>query len=287
MDAPRQLSEKAKGKRRAIEPDEDVEAQGGGSSSREDPGLRTVTIRFTEGVEDLTLVISDTDTVREVKKKIRLQRTGLENRRLRLIHSGRLLTDGTYLYGWLKSLEEHQRRAQVESEDTSTWLHCSIGMEGDEEDTKEPKAQMTPLRGFDRLMNAGFTEEDIATIRRQFRISRGLEHNGGSLDDDEDEHARALEEQWIDNLDGGALDPSLDATPDGLYTTLLEGVMTGFFFGFTPFFFMRQARAPAFFSDEFEQIEHQSSVLFSKRMQMALVIGLFVNIMIGILKYAY
>lgn len=73
----------------------------------------------------------------------------MHNRRLRLIHSGRLLTDGTFIYGWLKSLEEHQRRAHgttLESggdgdQGTSTWLHCSIGMEmqeDEEEDTSQP-----------------------------------------------------------------------------------------------------------------------------------------------------
>ncbi|KAG8965546.1 hypothetical protein FRC00_000022 [Tulasnella sp. 408] len=332
----RPLSEKAKGKQRAIEvDDEDTPGPSSSSSHRpHSPATRVVTIRFTEGVKDLNLDISERETVRDIKSKIRLMRPSLEKRRLRLIHSGRLLTDGTFLYGWIASLEEHQRRANVDtgtsrqSTDSSPaadslgghqrpepiWLHCSIGpeiQEEQEEDAAQPDPQIAPLRGFDRLISAGFTEEDIATIRRQFRSSRGLDQDAGPLEEeDQDEHARALEEQWIDSLDGagGTVDPSLDGSeciqspvlnngceftppfkgPDGLYTTLLQGVATGFFFGLIPFYFFRSRRRPAaFFSDAYEQLPPQGSVIYGKRMQMALVIGFFVNLGLGILRYLY
>lgn len=64
---PRQLSDKAKGKQRAVEPDE------AGRTSNEGPAvpeLRSLTVRFTEGVEDLVLSVSPKDTVRELKKKV-------------------------------------------------------------------------------------------------------------------------------------------------------------------------------------------------------------------------
>jgi hypothetical protein len=57
----------------------------------------------------------------------------LKDRRLRLIHSGRLLTDGTLLHEWLKTLEERQERATSRSQEVLkedhlvTWLHCSVG----------------------------------------------------------------------------------------------------------------------------------------------------------------
>ena len=86
----------------------------------------------------------------------------MSNRRLRLIHSGRLLADDTLLYSWLKALEDRQKRV-LEYEDASgaseksplsptdgptpnqnvvknspVWLHCSVGAElpsgGAEED---------------------------------------------------------------------------------------------------------------------------------------------------------
>ena len=81
--------------------------------------------------------------------QIRQARTDLRDRRLRLIHSGRLLTDGTFLYAWLLSLEERQRRATADSSigsDTanSTWIHCSVGpkLASGEEETDDGNTQV-------------------------------------------------------------------------------------------------------------------------------------------------
>jgi len=70
----------------------------------------------------------------------------LRDHRLRLIHSGRLLTDGTLLYEWLKTLEERQERASTHSQEVTkedhlvTWLHCSVGpkIEPGESDEEKP-----------------------------------------------------------------------------------------------------------------------------------------------------
>lgn len=56
------LSEKAKGKQRAIDSERDSEP------SQTDS--RILTIRFTEGLSDLVLYISSTDSVRDVKAKV-------------------------------------------------------------------------------------------------------------------------------------------------------------------------------------------------------------------------
>lgn len=55
------LSEKAKGKQRAVDPEPN-----GSLDSRD------LTIRFTEGLPDLALNVTDTDTVRLVKAKVSL-----------------------------------------------------------------------------------------------------------------------------------------------------------------------------------------------------------------------
>lgn len=59
------LSEKAKGKQRAVGPSE-VEQ---GSSST-DPVSRNLTIRFTEGGSDLIVHVGERDTVKDVKQKV-------------------------------------------------------------------------------------------------------------------------------------------------------------------------------------------------------------------------
>ncbi len=54
------LSEKAKGKQRAVE-----------SEAATTPPPKDLTIRFTEGIPDLTLQVAEKDTVKDVKAKVR------------------------------------------------------------------------------------------------------------------------------------------------------------------------------------------------------------------------
>ncbi|KAF9207579.1 hypothetical protein BGZ49_000110 [Haplosporangium sp. Z 27] len=90
------------------------------------------------------------------------------------------------------------------------------GDDGDVEDENDDEAQseeelsptMTPQpTGFDRLREAGFSEDEIRAIRRQFHARRETQassvgENGIAveLDQDEDTRARArrIEEEWID-----------------------------------------------------------------------------------------
>jgi hypothetical protein len=159
------LSEKAKGKQRADPIPEDVPEHGSLTQ-------RELMVRFTEGVQDLVLRLTEHDSVHDVKIKvrpahptrvirtpfelpapqIREERPQLQRRRLRLIHAGRLLTDNTQLASWLSTLEERQQRAATKDKDDAdssiaptapgpssvSWLlHCSVGpplSEGEEDD---------------------------------------------------------------------------------------------------------------------------------------------------------
>ncbi|KAG0343338.1 Ubiquitin-conjugating enzyme E2 2 [Podila humilis] len=83
--------------------------------------------------------------------------------------------------------------------------------ETDEEEESLRDGELSPIlvpqaSGFDRLREAGFSEDEIRSIRRQFHASRGtitVGENGieaGLEDQDEDASARArrIEEEWID-----------------------------------------------------------------------------------------
>ncbi|KZT62156.1 hypothetical protein CALCODRAFT_426737 [Calocera cornea HHB12733] len=309
------MSEKARGKQRAAPVDEPEEA----------PRNRPITVRFTEGVPDLTLRIQERDAIRDVKRQIREYRPQLQNRRLRLIYSGRLLTDGIILYDWLATLEERQRRAAPQAftselrevlgdgasgadakskgktktkdvkDEEMAWLHCSIGaeIEEDEEEENVQTTQITPLRGFDRLANAGFTPEDIANVREQFYASRpGARPSEEPEGDDAEEHARALEEQWIDDMDNpmAVADPLLDGPEgEGMYMTTLQGLLTGFFFPIMPFYFMRQPPPPTMFTER--ELEPDTplpdlipTAVFSRRMQVAIILGLVANVSYAFLR---
>jgi len=76
-----------------------------------------------------------------------------------------------------------------------------------------------------------------------------------------DEHARALEEQWIDSIDttgSAALSQSSSSTS----SSVLQGLLLGFFFPVMPFFFFREPRAAVFW-DNGREAERFSSVVFS------------------------
>jgi len=273
------LSDKAKGKQRAI--DDEVDS-------------RNLTIRFTEGVPDLVLYLTSVDTVRQVKDKIVAARPQLKDRKLRLIHAGRLLTDGTLLHPWLTTLEERQLRANAspstdgspQQPHTITWLHCSVGLKIESEAEAEDKpqvAQLRPLRGFDRLAAAGFSEEDIYNFRRQFHNQSSSNYLDVEFETDEDydEHAQALEEQWIDSIDSVGNAPLVQTSAQSM---ILRGIVIGFFFPILPLFFLRDVK-PAAFWDDGNEVQPTENVIFPRKTQLGIVIGFMVNILFGTWRY--
>lgn len=83
------LSEKAKGKQRAIDPFLDVSATHSSPAAAAPPPEETsreLVVRFTEGVHDLTITVDKRDSVRDVKKHVR-------DLPLKLV-SGRSYSDG-------------------------------------------------------------------------------------------------------------------------------------------------------------------------------------------------
>jgi hypothetical protein len=135
------LSEKAQGKQRAVDPPVVR------PSSEPTPlPSRDLVIRFTDGTPDLTVVVTQHDTLRDVKNLIRTLRPQLKDKRLRFIHSGRLLADTTLLNSWLVELDEKQRQTSDEDDSTpisaTTWMHCSVGREIDDGDDEEGKEQV-------------------------------------------------------------------------------------------------------------------------------------------------
>ncbi|KAJ3569600.1 hypothetical protein NP233_g4945 [Leucocoprinus birnbaumii] len=287
------IVEKAKGKQRAIDPL--VTTNGASSSSQ--PAIpedteqlsRDLVVRFTDGVPDLTVKVEKQDLVKDVKRKIRDGRADLKDRRLRLIQSGRLLTDGTNIYALLVQLEERQQRVNMESETpgkaATTWIHCSVGPRMEKadmaEDEKEPEVQLRPVRGFDRLAVAGFSEADIANFRRQFHNQSSSNYLDMDFETEEeyDEHFRTLEEQWIDSMDGAG-SAILSQSSSTNSSAMLQGTMVGFFFPILPFFFMKNQK-PAVFWEDGTESDPTSNVVFSRRMQMGLVIGFLANVLFG------
>ncbi|GAA5903852.1 Dsc3p [Sporobolomyces salmoneus] len=280
-------------------------------------------VRFTDGTtEDIVdMYVTERETVRDVKKRLRMIRpNSLQDeeqrpRRLRLIQLGRMLVDGVFLVPYTLQLASNRKKLEqatneregivekvgsfvkdavgrdgaedeesrlekgelfdrkgkgkekesngTEQAEEQIWLHCSIGdVIEDEEVTNELPSvdqQTTPLEGFDRLREAGFSDEEIENMRAEFRERRGVQ-----ADEDDAEHQRALEEQWLSGMTG--TEEALgDMTGTGHYVALLKGVCVGFFMPFLPLFFFR-------------------TQIFSRRMQMAIVLGILINLAYGLLR---
>lgn len=225
-------------------------------------------VRFDGQTEDLVdLLVAPHEHVRDVLARIRINRPALVGRRLRLIHLGRILTDGIRLVSWMQTIRARAEpsttavapatassgkgKGPEQPRDGAIWLQCSIG-EALEDGEEAQAPQLEPLRGFDRLREAGIPESEIEDMRRAFH------ERTGDVAGDDDEHARALEDAWVD---GSTEDPS----SSGAYTTLLKGAVLGFAVPIVPFFFFRTA-------------------LFSRRFQMAIILGAVMNLAFGALR---
>ncbi|KAI5449526.1 hypothetical protein NCC49_004590 [Naganishia albida] len=243
---------------------------------------RCVTIRFTgDQGGDLDVWVEEGESVGSVKEKIRVLRPTLQHNSLRFIHSGRLLTDGILLLPWLRALENRlQSRQDAEDigiagvvrglagdgEDGTTsgkgqgkgreekvWLHCVVGAKAEDRATDaEATDEQDPVpnrRGFDSLLDAGFTPTEIAAMRREFYLSRGQEVpddfiGTGATGDEYEEHVRALEEQWIE---GDLNNETAETVNEGLYSSIFHGILIGFLFPLLPWFFFREIPSPNFF----------------------------------------
>ncbi|PFH46723.1 hypothetical protein AMATHDRAFT_77548 [Amanita thiersii Skay4041] len=284
------LSEKAKGKQRAVDPISTPSQQP--VEQPQEELTKGIIIRFTDGaLPDLLVTINRKDSARDMKKKIRQSRQELKDRRLRLIHSGQLLTDATHLFTHFASVKERQQKVDSDEPSstlpTTAWMHCSVGPplepgEEENDDGRTQAGQIKPQRGFDRLASMGFSEADIANFRRQFHSRSLMNYLDLDFETEEeyDEYARSLEEQWIDSLDNS----STASLSQSSSSSVLQGIVVGFFFPILPFFFMRNQSSPVFWEDGSAQ-DPTPNVILSESMQMGLVVGFLVNLLFGLWRF--
>lgn len=149
-------------------------------------------------------------------------------------------------------------------------LQCSVGPPDAESVTPDPPTPSStpPARGFDRLQQtAGLAAADVERMRAEFRASMGLNAHSGDLvrAQDEEEHARALEEQWIDSSGSDAR-----RAPDAPRIALdaVYGLMLGFFCPLVPLLFLTDAsvmRRPRPRTDSLEHTVTQLTHLVDNR----------------------
>lgn len=115
----------------------------------------------------------------------------------------------------------------------TAFLQCSIGPSTDEvQPAQEASIPNTTneARGFDRLRyTAGMSAIDVQTMREQFHLQSGLSaaYTGDLIrQEDEQEYAYRLEEQWIDNMGTAPIRSNAPSIP----MSILQGLLIGFFF---------------------------------------------------------
>jgi DUF2407 C-terminal domain/DUF2407 ubiquitin-like domain len=238
-------------------------------SPTEDP--LHLTIRFASSLPDLQITIPSpfTTTIASVKRQIRALRpedTG--NKRLRLIYSGRQLSDNGILSSSVRlpprsptlsaSNSNSKGKGKASEPIASVYIHCSIGgsisaidlekeidiekavsdkLAAPSSTTTRPPTSTTTTtgpRGFDRLLSAGFTPQEIANLRAQLLQQLSLSHTPDNMPSGS--ALLALEDQWMDE----SASPNQNAGGDGNswgdiveggqgYEDMFLGTVMGFF----------------------------------------------------------
>ncbi|KAI5456534.1 DUF2407 C-terminal domain-containing protein [Mariannaea sp. PMI_226] len=227
-----------------------------------------LTIRFSTSQPDLDLDIPSPQSTTVLSLK-HLLRSRLNSRsRLRLIYQGRLLPDASALSTFLRappaphhslhpstssSQNDPNRKGKaVEGPPVSrVYVNCSIGDElssqelAEEEaaahkppddaqkDSSKPATTVRPRpRGFDRLLQSGFTASEVATLRTQFTSIHTSMYTPDTMPSPDT--LRNMEDAWIDNNAGGVPSDSTPLEDEGSMASVLDilfrAMMVGFFF---------------------------------------------------------
>lgn len=140
-------------------------------------------------------------------------------------------------------------------------------------------ASQTQAQGFDRLLSSGFTPAEVASLRLHFQTNLSFTHTPDTMPTPQ--QMRVLEDRW---LDSSANDPSSSLTgagdadagwgagfavEEGGLDDMLWGYMTGFFFplGSLVWGFREEG-------------------LWTRRRQVAVVMGVLINVIFGFMRWS-
>ena len=239
-------------------------------------------------------------TVRWLKNSIRKERPICSRKRLRLICSGRVINEKTdfkrEIYEPLKRHNPHRGN----DENDKIFIHCLVGEDmtpeqlakEDSVDEQQTRTTGPEVAGFDRLLQQGFSSEDVNDLRRQFHQVWNWSQNTGSntsdyINDLEEEERvqnslRELEDRWIDSsvnasdIAAGGPTPGAPDIPmqqqgdvdEGNFNEdLLLGLLIGVFLGIVSLIFI--------ISDD---------TIFNKRQKFSIVGGVLINFCFALMR---
>lgn len=249
----------------------------------------TNSLSATEQIHDLDipLDINDSDdvnrlvTTKWIKQQIR-NTPQCANKRLILIYNGRVLNETTDFKDILK----------VGEEPVVVYINCMIGEVLTQQQLREEstldrpqEVSTTPqVQGFDRLLQQGFSQEDIDDLRQQFQAIHSMPTNSRQdIHDLEEEESRRrltqqMEERWIESTVNdtaptatadvsGATRPAPEVDDATGNTDLLIGLLVGTFLGLLSLVFISV-----------------DDTVFDKKQKMAVFVGVTINVFYAILR---
>ncbi|KAL6717415.1 hypothetical protein ACLMJK_005330 [Lecanora helva] len=260
----------------------------------------TLVIRFTTSLPDLPLTVPNprTTTATTLSTLIRPHLPAhLQASSLRLIYSGALLHPQSSLSTSLRLSSRGKSPVQL-------YIHCSISSDTQlsvaqlQKEARDAKAlqlqaktqsqinEDAPLQennaageatvqqapqGFDRLLSAGLSPAEVASLRSQFLAVQAHSHTPDTMPTASE--MRLLEERWLDastplNGSGGADLGTEDDLGGGL-EDMLWGNLMGFFWAVGAIVWLVREEG-----------------VWSKRRQVGVVTGVLVNIAFCLLRFA-
>mmetsp|Transcript_6910 Transcript_6910/g.13683 ORF Transcript_6910/g.13683 Transcript_6910/m.13683 type:complete len:276 (+) Transcript_6910:303-1130(+) len=188
-------------------------------------------------------------TVRQLKDRLK-EEYKLEGKRLRLIVLGRMLEDSNTLSSY--GLKDNDFVHAAISDDVAPSPDVAIDINRREGRARVAVEADDGHRGFDRLLQAGFSQAEVDFLRAQFHARRG--HMGRPLTEAE---AVELEEEWLEqnqedstgmNLGGGRdarrLDRVMEEVAEGTQADMFLGLVMGFVFGIIMLFWIWERGIP-------------------------------------------
>ncbi|KAJ8108717.1 hypothetical protein OPT61_g7981 [Boeremia exigua] len=132
-------------------------------------------------------------------------------------------------------------------------------------------------QGFDRLLNSGFTAQEVASLRSHFQTNLSFTHTPDTMPSPAE--MRVLEDRWLDST---ATDPSSALTGEadagwGAGFAVEEGGLDDMLWGYiTGFFWPLGALIWGFREDG----------VWSRRRQLAVVMGVLINAIFGFMRWS-
>jgi hypothetical protein len=137
----------------------------------------------------------------------------------------------------------------------------------------QPQAQ-----GFDRLLSSGFTAQEVASLRSHFQTNLSFTHTPDTMPSPAE--MRLLEDRWLDST---ATDPSPALTGEGGDTgwgagfAVEEGGLDDMLWGYMTGFFWPLGALVWGFREE---------GVWSRRRQLAVVMGVLINTIFGFMRWS-